>query len=592
MTTGTRHPSGQSIPRPHTDNSADDVFYEQAERYLEEMMRLNPSVATYTGYHKYDGLMDDLSQAGIAAKRSFYEEARRRFEVVDRVSLSVGAAIDLDLLKTDVTWSLFWLNELKPHENDPQVYNDIIGYGTLYLTILEPGAPEWPERLEALLSRMRALPDFLAAARADLKNPSMVLTNFIIEQNPGNIQFLEKVVPPLFDNCPSLKGQLDEELPRALAALREYQGFLENDLKARSTGEWRLGKDLWSRKLRLTLQSDLTPEQILERAQSHLNSTRREMLELAQPMHEKMFPGHRHEERGEELINVIVDEVVSEVSKRHSSPDRLLEDCRRWVEKIKAFINRIDYISLPPRSDNFVIEPTPAFLDGMAVAFFNPAPAFDPELKKSYWISSIPKTGDEEADARRTESYLREYNDYGLQNLTIHEAYPGHYVQFHHALKSPIASIYKKVFASGTFAEGWAVHCEEQMFQLGYAADEPEALLIHKKMNLRSSINAILDARLHTEAMDEEEADRWALDLMRRYGFQEETEAVGKLRRAKVSSTQLSTYFVGWVELDELQEQYRKLKGDAFSYKEFNERLLSYGTIPPRAVRRLMLQET
>ena len=202
---------------------------------------------------------------------------------------------------------------------------------------------------------------------------------------------------------------------------------------------------------------------------------------------------------------------------------------------------------------------------------------------------SILKTGDPTVDARRVESYLREYNDYGLQNLSIHEAFPGHYVQFYYALNSPIASIYKKVFSSGTFAEGWAVLCEDQMFRRGYAADEPEALLVHKKMSLRAPMNAILDARLHTTAMTEEEGDRWALDLMRRYGFQEETEALGKLRRAKVSSTQLSTYFVGFVELSDLMEDYRRAMGSEFDFKQFNERLLSYGTIPPRAVRRLML---
>jgi uncharacterized protein (DUF885 family) len=335
----------------------------------------------------------------------------------------------------------------------------------------------------------------------------------------------------------------------------------------------------------------MTPDEILERATTRLREEREEMLELALPMHARMFPGHSHAERGDDLVNAVVEEVVSEISKKHSTPDRLLDDCRRWIEKIKAFIVDVGFLTLPPESDNFVIEPTPAFLDGVAVAFFNPAPAFDPDLRKSYWISSIPRSGEAEADERRTESYLREYNDYGLQSLSIHEAFPGHYVQFYYALKSPIASIYKKVFASMTFAEGWAVHCEKEMFRLGYAADEPGALLIHKKMSLRSSINAILDARLHTDDLDDQEADRWALDLMRRHGFQEEAEAIGKLRRAKVTSTQLSTYFVGSVELGDLQEEYRRLKGDRFDLREFNERLLSYGTIPPRAVRRLMLEE-
>ena len=575
----------QAIPRPQTGNPADEAFYVLAEWYLDGMLRLNPYVATYLGYHKYDTLLDDFSATGISAKVSFYEDARRRLVGVDRGLLSLGAAVDLDLITTDSESALFNLKELRSHENDPQVYNEVLGYGTLYLTILEPGAAEWPERLLALIARVKALPRFLAAARANLRNPAAIVTRFIIEQNPGNIAFLENEVPPLFVPYPALARELSRVLPDALAALADYQKFLETELLDRSTGTWRLGRDLWTRKLRLTLQSDLTPDEIQRRAWDRLRTERQKMFELALPMHAKLFAGHVHRETGEDLVNTIVQEVIGEISSRHSTPERLLDDCRLWVERIRTFVRDRQVIDLPPDTDNFVIEPTPAFLDGMAVAFFNPAPAFEPHLKKSYWVSSIPKD--------RADSYLREYNDYGLQNLSIHEALPGHYVQFYYALNSPIASIYKKVFSSSTFAEGWAVLCEEQMYDLGYGADgddAPAALLIHKKMGLRAPINALIDSRLHTGPASEEEDDRWALDLMRRQGFQEEAEAVGKLRRAKVSSTQLSTYFVGFVELADLMEECRGLAGAAFRLKEFNEKLLSFGTIPPRAVRRLMLK--
>ena len=579
----------QMIPRPQTGHDEDRPFYEQAERYLDDMMRLNPFVATYLGYHKYDPLMDDMSPAGLAAKLAFYDSARRRFERIDRETLSPGAAIDLDLIRTDIEASLFNLRELRPHENDPQLYNDMIGYGTLYLTLLEPGSPQWPARLRALLSRTRALPSFLEAARTNLRKPPRIITEFMIEQHRGNISFFENDLPPLFGPYPDLKAELALHLPRAVEALRQYQAWLETELLAHSVGDWRLGHALWSRKLHLMLQSDLSPEEIEARAWERLRAERLAMLDLAEPMHARFFPQHSHPETGEERINIIVGEVLAEVSKNHSRPDRLFDDCRHWVGKIKTFIRERDLITLPPDSDNFVIERTPAFLDGLAVAFFNPAPAFEPHLKKSYWISSIPRTGDPEQDARRVESYLREYNDYGLQNLSIHEAFPGHYVQFYYALSSPLASIYKKVFASNTFAEGWAVLCEEQMFEAGYSSDEPAALLVHKKMGLRAPINAILDARLHTGTEPEESLDQWAIDLMRRYGFQEETEALAKLRRAKVSSAQLSTYFVGFQELLDLLGAYRRAKGESFRLKEFNERLLSFGTIPPRAVRRLML---
>ncbi|MGH9866988.1 MAG: DUF885 domain-containing protein [Candidatus Polarisedimenticolia bacterium] len=570
-----------SIPRPETGHAPDDPFYRRAETYLDGMLKLNPHAATYLGYHRYDGLMDDYGPEGIAGRLAFFRQAAADFAAFRPETLSTGAAVDLDLVRTDTDSALFHLTDLRSHESDPQIYNDILGYGTLYLTILEPGAPEWPDRLEALLGRLRALPRFLRDARQNLKSPARVVTSFIAEQNPGNIAFVETALPPLFSPYPALDADLRRELPAALDALRDYQRFLETELTARSTGDWRLGPGLWSRKLRLTLQSDLEPEEIQRRAWKHLHRGRAAMMKLAEPMHARLFPGHRHPEGGDDLINALVGEVLEEVSRRHSEPDRVLDDCRRWVEKCKAFIRSKDLITLPPESDNFVVERTPAFLDGMAVAFFNPPPAFEPHLKKSFWVSSIPRDG--------VASYLREYNDYGLQCLAIHEAFPGHYVQFYHALNSPIASIYKKVFPSSTFAEGWAVLCEEQVFEQGYGEGEPEALLVHLKMALRAPLNAILDARLHTEPMPDDEADRWALDLMRRYGFQEEAEAVRKLRRAKVSSTQLSTYFVGYLDLLDLMRDYRAQEGVAFQLKSFNEALLSLGTIPPRAVRRLLL---
>jgi uncharacterized protein (DUF885 family) len=578
----------RSIPRPDTGHAPDAAFYERAERYLDGRLRLNPHAATYLGYHRYDHLLEDFSAAGLARRLAFYRAAEAEFGALEAGPLSAGASVDLELIRNDIAAALFHMTEMRDHESDPQIYNDILGYGSLYLTIQEPGDLVWPDRLEALLARMRALPGFLADARANLRHPPRVVTSFIIEQHPGNIAFFETALAPLFAPYPALSARFQAELPAALAALRDYQRFLEGELLDRSTGDWRLGPERWSRKLRLTLQSDFTPEQIEARAWEWLRERRAAMLEVARPMHDRLFPDHRHPESGDDLVNVVVGEVLDAVSHRHSKPETLVQDCRRWIGKIKDFIRKKDLIGLPPETDNFVIEQTPAFLDGMAVAFFNPAPAFEPHRKKSFWVSSIPRGRTPAENAQRAASYLREYNDYGLQSLSIHEAFPGHYVQFFHAQSSPIASIYKNVFASSTFAEGWAVLCEEQMFEEGYAGDEPEALIVHMKMSLRAPLNAILDARLHTGALPDAEADRWAMELMRRYGFQEEAEVERKLRRAKVSSTQLSTYFVGYLELLDLMNARRTREGAGFRLRAFNERLLSLGTIPPRSVRRLL----
>jgi uncharacterized protein (DUF885 family) len=583
-------PPHQPIPRPAVTGEPEIRFYECAERYLDGALRLNPTASTYYGYHKYDGDLEEFSPEALGDRVAFYESALRDFSRLEREPLAPATAIDLDLIRNDAESNIFMLRDLKSHENDPSLYNDILGYGWLFLTLLEDGDPGWSERLESLLSRMRRIPGFLSDARRNLKRPARVLTSFVAEQNRGHIDFFQRSLPELAARAPGLRAELETEGRRVLEAIEEYQEFLEGELLARSTGDWRLGKDLWTGKLNYTLQSDMEPEEILERAWARLKSERQEMLRLAEPIHDSLFPDHRHGEKGEDRINVVVPEVIGAVSSRHSTPENLLSDVRdKWVPRARAFVRKAGLLTLPPDSDNFVVERTPGFLDGRAVAFFSPPPAFEPHLKKSYWISSIPATGDAEKDKERTESFLREYNDYGLQSLTCHEALPGHYVQFYYALNSPYASIYKKIFANSTFAEGWAVFSEEQMFRAGYADGEPEKTLIHKKMNLRGPLNAILDARLHTEPMPEEATDRWALDLMQRFGFQESAEAAGKLRRAKVTSTQLSTYFVGYLELTDLAEAYRSAKGTGFSLREFNERLLSYGTIPPRAIRRLML---
>ncbi|HXU12405.1 MAG TPA: DUF885 domain-containing protein [Candidatus Binatia bacterium] len=573
---------------PAAARGADLAFYAIADRYLDASMRAYPSTATIVGLHDHDGLLEDLSAAGIAAKIDLARRARAELAPIDPGRLSVSARIDHRLVTNDVEASLYSLTELRPHARNPQSYEDILGTAMLYLTLLEPESTLWPVRLEALLSRMRQVPRLLDTAKANLENPSRVETEMVLDTNAGNIAFFERTAPPLFSRAPALREALERENARVVAALKDFQEWLKNDLLPRSNGNWRLGKDRWTRKLRHTLQSDLSPDEILRRAEAQIEADRRLMLEVALPLHRELHPGHRHGEAGDALINTVVREVLDHVCARHSSRETLFPDTLKAIERIKGFIRARGLLTLPPDRDNFVVEPTPGFLDGLAVAFFNPPPILEPDLKKSFWISSVPRGGSPEKDREVEESFLREYNQYALQGLTIHEAFPGHYVQYWFALGSPLATVYKKIFSSGTFAEGWAVEAERMMFDQGYADGEPENLLIHIKQRLRVPLNAVLDAALHTRAMSDEEADRFGLDLLQRLGFQEEAEARGKLRRAKVSSTQLSTYFVGSLELSDILREARLRAGDRFDLRAFNERLLSFGSIPPRDVRALL----
>jgi uncharacterized protein (DUF885 family) len=571
--------------------AADEEFQQAAQAYLADVLRTWPTQATYLGSHEHDGQLEDYSPAAMADAAAMYERHRDALRRIDPARLSASARIDYDLIAHDIESSLFSLTRLRQHTWDPNLYNETLGFSHLLLTLLDDGSDLWPARLASLLSRLRKVPGFLDTARRNLADSSRVLVEFTIEQNAGNVSFFRDALPPLFERAPDLKAQLVEANAAAVAAMEEYGRWLREDLLPRCGRDWRLGRELWTEKLRYTLRSELSPDDILARAEEAIRRTRREMLEIAEPMHARLFPRHRHAEEGEERINVIVREVIDQVSRRHSTPESLFDDVKAHIETIKKFIRERQIITLPPDTDNLVIEPTPGFLNGLAVAFFYPPPALEPHLKKAYWISSVPGTGDPARDRERQESFLREYNHYGLQCLTIHEAFPGHYVQHFITQNSPLLTVYKKAFESGTFVEGWAVLIEKILFEEGYGADDPATLLIHKKISLRSPMNAILDARLHTGGMSDAEADAWALDLMVGQGFQERAEAQGKLRRAKVTATQLSTYFVGLIEMEDMYREARRRMGDAFVLREFLDKVPSYGALPPAKVRQLLFAD-
>jgi uncharacterized protein (DUF885 family) len=572
-------------------SKSDAAFTKLSERYVDAMFALSPVAGSYVGYRKYDGTWPDYSEAGVKKALATLAAFDKELAAVKPKDLSKSLQMDYDLIKDDMAASRFAMTELQPYKWDPQLYNEAIGSGFYYLTY-EPKAPgEWPARLDSILARMRTLPAYLKSAEANLQNAPKVHVEFVIGANPGNKETFTKQLPPLFEKHPKKKAEFDALAPRAIAAIDEFQTFLEKTLLPKATLDWRLGEDKWKKKLEHSLASSKAPEQIYKEAEEGLAKTRRKMFDLALPLYQKLYPNDKAYKQliGDAKVNTVVGRVIAKASEKHGTPESLFSDVRRYAEKVTKFIKDKDLVSMPPADDNFVIEPTPPFLDGMAVAFFNPSPALEPWLKKSYWISSVPKTGtgDAKKDAEFAESFLREYNDYGLQTLTIHEAFPGHYVQLYWSQRSPYATLVKKVMESGTMAEGWAVMIEDIVYEQGYAKDEPENELMHLKMNLRTYINAMIDQKLHTSKDKEADLDEWALELMQKKGFQQEAEAKRKLRRAKLTSTQLSTYFVGYREMREIYDAAMQKAGA--KSKAVLDQMLSYGTIPPRLIRELML---
>ncbi|MEO7653845.1 MAG: DUF885 family protein, partial [Bryobacteraceae bacterium] len=301
--------------------------------------------------------------------------------------------------------------------------------------------------------------------------------------------------------------------------------------------------------------------------------------ELSLPLYRKFHPGKPDPKEAGQTIKETLDRIAA----RHSTPATYMADAKRDLQEAREFIKTKGLLKLPPR-DNLQVIDTPLFMRGIyAVGGFNSAPALEPQLGAFYWLTPIPK----DWPPQRTDSKLREYNFYKLKLLTIHEAMPGHYVQMEYAndVQPKARRVLRSVFGNGPYIEGWGQYSTQIMLDEGLLDNAPELRLTFQKEELRALANAILDVRLHTMGM----TDQQALDLMMNETFQEKEEATAKLRRAKLSSCQLPMYLVGWRDWIRVREDYKQKQGAGYKLSEFNEKSLREGAVPLPVLRRLLL---
>ena len=375
-----------------------------------------------------------------------------------------------------------------------------------------------------------------------------------------------------------LKPRYDKAAAKALDSLKSFNDFLKTDL-SRHNSDWRLGTENYAAKFKLTLAIGRTPQQTLADAEAKLQSIRADMKREAIAIYPKFFGNATPPSD----LNTAVSKVLDKVAQRHATRDTYFADAKRDLAEATQFVKDHGLLALPSRS-NLQVIPTPEFMRGIyGVGGFSAAPVFEPHLGAFYWIT--PFTSD--MTPERVESKLREYNVYGLKILTIHEAMPGHYVQFEYAndIQPKWRGALRAVFSNGPYVEGWAVYATQLMIDEGYEKT-PEMQLTFGKQMLRVVANTILDVKLQTMGM----TDRQALDLMIQDTFQEKEEAEKKLQRAKLSSCQLPMYFVGWHGWDQLREAYHNKEGSHFKVSEFHERALKEGALPLPVLRELLLK--
>ena len=552
--------------------SQDDAFQKVAHDYVEQYLQANPEQATELGDHRFDGELTDYSAEARAKDLATQKEFRDKLNAIDGTQLTGANNIDFRILKENIDYEIFRAEELKEPEWNPLVYMQSLA-NSLYLLVARDFAPA-EKRIPSLRQRLEKIPGVIAQAKANLQHPPRIHTETAIEQTQGAINLVRTELAPLLDQAPQMKKDLAPLQDKTAAALEDYKKWLQNDLLPRSDGDFRLGAEKYRKKLRFALASDLPMEEIMKRAKADLEQTQTAIYETALPLYKKYFPNADQQSVADK--HKVTAAVLDKLAEQHPNDATVVDYAKKVVTEATDFVKRHDVVGVPNVPLDVIA--MPEFKRGVAIAYCDAPGPLEKNGKTFFAVAPTPKDWSKE----RKESFFREYNNYMIRDLTVHEAMPGHFLQLARSNEFRAPTLVRAIFQSGPFIEGWAVYCEQVMAEQGYGG--PEVKMQQLKMRLRAICNAILDQSIHAGNMSEKEA----MDLMTKEGYQQEGEAVAKWKRARLTSAQLSTYFVGATEHLDLRAAEQKKLGDQFNLKKYNDQVISYGSPPVKYVRELM----
>ena len=564
-----------------TPGSADARFEALGQRFVDEFGRYSPVYATALGDHRFDGELDDLGTAGRARAIAWIRDLLAQLETIDRSKLSRANQVDAAMLENQLRYAIWSDQTYRDWSWDPLVYTQLTGQA-LYGLLAREFAP-LPERLRSLAARLEKMPRLLEQARANLvpaRVPS-IHAETAVKQNPGVLRLVDELVVPQLDTLEAGdRARLERAIAQARVAVQEHQRWLEGTLVPAAKGEFRIGRELYDQKLAFALMSPLSRQEIRARAETEVRRVRGDMYSVARTVlagraDAPPLPDSPTPEQEQAAIAAALELAYAERPKR----DGVVDLARATLAETTEFVRKRDFVTVPDEPLDIIL--MPEFQRGVAVAYCDSPGPLDKGQRTFYAVSPIP----DEWTQPQVDSFLREYNSRSIANLTIHEAMPGHYLQIAHSNRYP--SVLRAMLGSGPFVEGWAVYTERVMQEQGFRGDDPLMRLVQLKWYLRAVTNAIIDSAIHVDGMTRDEAMR----LMTVTGFQEEREAAGKWVRAQLTSAQLSTYFVGYLEHADLRAAAEQRLGSDFSLKRFHDQVLSFGSPPVRFVRALMFDE-
>ncbi len=559
--------SGYSKPVPSKTDVAFDAF---KLRFIDALWKANPGWATENGYHKWDSILivpNDASRTSQKQWANRYLDSLKGFNLQE---LDVANQTDWKLVQNQLKSTIWNIDVKKEWQWNPAQYN--VTGGIAYM-LSEP-YDKLENRLKNIRFRLEKVAAYYDAAKANISNPAVVLKGLAIQQNEGGLPALQKDIVDSVKKSSLLQSEKKAILAAAAEAVTSINDYIEwlkafPETDARS---FRLGKVLYDAEFAFDIESSLTVDELYKAAGNRKDYLTTEMAKKADTLWSKYFGNTAKPTDRFALIRKVIDTI----SATHVKPADFRSSIEKQIPKLAAFVSSNDLLYLDP-SKPLKVRDEPGYMAGVAGASVSAPGPYDRNGKTYYNVGSLDGWTPE-----RAESYLREYNDYTMQILNIHEAIPGHYAQLVYANKSP--DIIKAILGNGSMVEGWAVYSELMMMEAGYDPS-PEMWLMYYKWNLRSVCNTILDISVHTRDMSKDDA----LDLLVRQAFQQKAEAEGKWKRVSVSHVQLTSYFNGFYEILRLREAWKAKMGTAYTVKGFNEKFLSYGSVPVKYISEMML---
>lgn len=549
----------------------DTQFDKYKAYFIDELWKISPEWAASQGFHKYDSVLLLPNADNDSNALRFAKSQLDSLQAYPLKHLSDNNKTDLQLIENLMNSFLFSINEMKSSTWNPSQYN-VCGS---FAEILNGKYDSLENRLRDFDLKMTTIPAYYEVASKNLKNPTIEHTELAIAQNLGGLSvFKEDLKAALAKSnwSEERKKATLQKAAVAIKAIENYADFLKK-MSNPAPKSFRLGEELYAKKFDLDIQSGFSAEEIYQKAQQEKAVLHKKMFALADKLWEKYLP--KTPKPANKLA--VIRRVIDQISLQHTTPEKFQSEIEKQLPELVAFVKEKDLLYIDP-SKPLVVRKEPDYMAGVAGASISAPGPYDKNANTYYNVGSMAGWSAEDS-----ESYLREYNDYILQILNIHEAIPGHYTQLVYSNQSP--SIIKSILGNGAMIEGWAVYTERMMLESGYKNSD-EMWLMYYKWNLRTVCNTILDNSVHTRNMNKEEG----LHLLTKEAFQQNAEAEGKWKRVTLSQVQLCSYFTGYTEIYAFRAELKKKEGDQFNLKNFHEKFLNYGSAPVKYIRELMLK--